>query len=93
MNKLDLEMHSQNGTHSHLGDLLHLMPLDCPLKNGYDGVYVMCILPQSKEFFLNVRLCSGSVLETEPTQHARELDGAGRGSEDDSEGSACVPGT
>ena len=52
MNKLDLQMHSQNGTHSHLGDLLHLMPLDCPLKNGYDGaVYVMCILPQSKEFF------------------------------------------
>ena len=55
--------------------------------------FVLCVFYHNQKNFLNVRLCSGSVLETEPTQHARELDGAGRGSEDDSEGSACVPGT
>ena len=52
LNNLDLRMHSHNGTRSHVGGWLYLMPLGCPLKNGYDGkVYVMCILPQSKEFF------------------------------------------
>ena len=58
MNKLDLQRHSQNGTRSHARDLLYLMPLDCPLKSGYDGkVYVMCILPQSKEFFKHQTMC------------------------------------
>ena len=54
--------------------------------------FMLCVFYHNQKNFLNVRLRSGSVLETEPTQCARELEGAGRGSEDSSEGLVWAPG-
>ena len=50
--------------------------------------FMLRVFYRNQNNFLNVRLRSGSVLKTEPTQCTRELDGVGKGLEDDSEGLA-----